>query len=165
MTNTRNRTPGWVISGLACVVLTAACSNTGEDVRVTLCKDLTRQSLGPESAITWLNTSTDMSRGEQLSVKLSFRAGENGKASQSACFYRYNAVDETALTVANPAAAYSTSPYSMTLDGRTIRNPALARLIKDAMLKQGREFIDRAQQGVEDAARAARDRLNGAETR
>jgi len=60
------------------------------------------------------------------------------------------------LTQANPESAYSSSPYRMTLDGRPITNPRLAGAIKQAMLKQGREFLDRAEQGFQDAARGLR---------
>ena len=56
---------------------------------------------------------------------------------------------EAEVLPAVPLSAYSTSPYEMTLNGRSFTGPELARTVKDAMLKQGREFVD----GIEKALR------------
>lgn len=149
--------------------LMAGCSGSDEDVRIRLCKDLASTLTQSTEAPIWKDTRVEMSRAEQLVVLLSFDAqsppGGQLAPMKAACYYRHDAVDETALTVADPMSAYSTSPYRMTLNGKEVRNPRLAEAIKRAMLKQGRELLDRAQEGIQSAARAARERLEGGTSR
>lgn len=63
--------------------------------------------------------------------------------------YVYNAVDDTALTLSDPLSAYSTSPSEMTLNGQPLSRAVLARTIRDAMAKQGSEFVDRAKKAIQ----------------
>ncbi|NEX20522.1 hypothetical protein G3480_09400 [Thiorhodococcus mannitoliphagus] len=142
---------------LAVTLLALGCSGSGEDVRIGLCKDLVVTLLPSGAAPVWTEARPEMRRSEELIVHLRFDAAGTGgarKAMQAACHYRHDAVDDTALTLANPMAAYSTSPYRMSLNGEVIGNPRLAQAIKQAMMKQGRELLERAQQGLEGAARA-----------
>ena len=128
-----------------CAILMAAaavlgCSdNPREDVRLTLCKDMVTLELG--SVPSWQGSEV-RTRGRQGATVTVHFASTDG-AGQARCDYRYDAVDDTALTLANPIEAYSTSPSQMILNGRTITNPELAQLVKRAMQKQGREFIER----------------------
>ncbi|WP_295402149.1 hypothetical protein [uncultured Thiocystis sp.] len=95
-----------------------------------------------------------MHRADHLAVNLRFEAQPrdgDGKPMQATCFYRYDAVEDTALILADPLAAYATSPYGMTLNGKAIGNPLLAEGIGRAMLKQGRALLERAQQGIDAA--------------
>ncbi|NEV60849.1 hypothetical protein G3446_02880 [Thiorhodococcus minor] len=146
----------------------AGCSGTAEDVRIRLCKDLVIAQLPGAARPAWAEADVEMRRSEELVVLLSFDArGAGGKAEpmRATCHYRHDAVDDTALTLANPAAAYSTSPYRMTLNGESIGNPRLARAIKQAMTKQGRELLEKAQKGIDDAARAIEGSFGGGEGR
>jgi hypothetical protein len=130
----------------ACAILITAgaapgCSdNPREDVRLTLCKDMVTVELG--SVPSWQGSEVRIRgyQGATVTVRLATAAGDQ----QASCDYRYDAVDDTALTLANPIEAYSTSPSKMILNGRTIVNPELAQLVKRAMQKQGRELIERA---------------------
>ena len=54
--------------------------------------------------------------------------------------------EDTAITLANPIEAFTTSPTRMTLNGRTLSGPELARAVQQALGKQGREFLDRARE-------------------
>jgi len=152
---------------LLAVLLITGCSSPGEDVRVTLCKDLVRGLLNEPQGLTWTETRNEMSRSERLSVQLRFTDQEStgglAKPMRATCDYRYNAVDETALTLSDPMAAYATSPYRMTLNDRVIGNPLLARAIKGAMLKQGREFLERAQRGINEGAAQLQRRFDPAQ--
>lgn len=141
----------YLASLLSAFALIAGCSNSGEDVRVTLCKDLVTELLDPPHAMNWTETRNDIRRADSLTVHLRFEtADQDGTAS---CGYRYTAVDDTAATLADPLSAYSTSPERMTLNGQSIHNPRLAKAIGQAMLKQGREVLERARHGFDAAAR------------
>lgn len=123
------------------------CSGSREDVRVTLCKDMVTVQVGSSQSIVWAASETKTRGYEHAAVKLRYSVGaRNGEA---VCYYKYNAVEDNALTVSDPLSAYSTSPYEMTLDGRTLAGSALARTIKEAMAKQGRELVDRVKKGFQ----------------
>ena len=128
------------LGALIFALVTAGCSDSREDVRVTLCKDMVITQLAPAQSVTWKEAKTETRGYEYAAAKLQFStpSGEG----QAVCYYNYNTVDETALTISDPLSAYSTSPFKMTLNGETLSRPALAQAIKNAMLKQGREFLD-----------------------
>jgi hypothetical protein len=115
------------------------CSGPGEDVRVTLCKDMVSTRLGPAQSPTWTDVRTETRGYEHAAVRLRFSTGAgDGEAS---CFYDYNAVEDTALALADPLSAYATSPSKMTLNGETLSKSQLADAVKKAMLKQGRDLL------------------------
>ena len=149
-----------VLGALVGLGLLTACSGQGEDVRVTLCKDLVGELAGPPSALMWQESRIEMRRGDHLAVELGFTRA--GRSLQASCTYPYDAVEENAFTAADPESAYSTSPDGVRIDGRVIRNPVLARAVEQAMLKQGRAFVEQARQGVEAAAQGLQERWNQA---
>ena len=121
---------------LTAALITAGCSGSGEDVRVTLCKDMVSTRLGP---VTWQDVRAEAKGREHAAVTLRFAAaGGDGSA---VCYYKYDAVEDTALTLADPLSAFSTSPNRMILNGKTLSRSELAQAIKQAMLKQGRELL------------------------
>lgn len=140
-------------------VLTASCSGSREDVRVSFCKSLVTTQVESPSSVRRTGVETQPRGHSGLSVVLGFEADGVGRSRQATCHYRYNAVEDTALTLSDPLSVYSTSPETMTIDGESLSRPALARAVKQAMISQGKAMIDRAQQGIEDAAAMARDRL------
>lgn len=125
--------------------LTAGCSNSGEDVRVTLCRDLVRVQLGNTPTWSGQRIEPHGRAGAVVSLNWTGTAGSDGQAT---CHYPYNAADSDLFATADPMAAYSTSPTQFVLNGRSIRNPELARLIGLAMRQQGQELIDRARAGL-----------------
>lgn len=133
------------------VLCLAGCSGAGEDVRVTLCKDLVRVLLERPGMVEWTRTDSEMRRLEYLAVHLGFDAAGQGGAQevmQASCFYRHDALEDTALALSEPMSSYATSPYRMTLNGREVGRSALAEAVKQAMLKQGRELLDRLQREI-----------------
>jgi hypothetical protein len=103
--------------------------------------------VGPAQSISWTGNETQTPGYEHAAVKLRFTA--QGRAGEAVCYYNYNAVEDTALTLSEPLSAYSTSPYEMSLNGRVLSRSALARTIKDAMAKQGKELVDRVKKGLQ----------------
>jgi hypothetical protein len=143
---------GYLIVASALVVVFGemtlmGCSGSREDVRVTLCKDMVAVQVGPAQSISWTGNETQTRGYEHAAVKLRFTA--QGRAGEAVCYYKYNAVEDTALTLSEPLSAYSTSPYEMSLNGRVLSRSALARAIKDAMAKQGSELVDRFKKGFQ----------------
>jgi hypothetical protein len=140
-------------------ILVASCSGSREDVRVSFCKSLVATQVASPSSLRWTGVETRARGHSGLTVVLGFESDGESRSRQATCHYRYNAVEDTALTLSDPLSVYSTSPETMTLDGESLTRPALARAVKQAMISQGKAMIDRAQQGIEDAAAMARDRL------
>ena len=147
---------------MTCSVLLSNCSGSGEDVRVSFCKQLVMTQVESPGSLRWTSVATEPRRYSGLSVVLGFEAGDSGRsgrARQAICVYRYNAVDETALTLSDPLSAYATSPESMSIDGEPLSRSTLATAVKNAVLMQGKAFVDRAQKEIKDAAGKVRDTL------
>jgi len=121
------------------------CSNPREDVRLSLCKDMVTGQLGAEPA--WQGNEIQI-RGYEDAV-ISIRFTNHASAGQAECAYKHAKGEDTAITLANPLEAYATSPSRMTLDGRTLTGPELARAIQMALGKQGREFLGRAKETLQ----------------
>ncbi|EXJ16280.1 hypothetical protein [Imhoffiella purpurea] len=155
-----------VLGAVSVTLLTAmsGCSNSGEDVRVVLCKDVVQALLSSDSGpVAWSSADIRMRRGEDLRVDLGFSApggGGSARAMRAVCIYPYDAVEDTALTLADPMSAYSTSPRRVILNGRSVSNPQLAEAVKRAMLAQGWDLLERARLGVESAAQHIGQGLN-----
>jgi hypothetical protein len=151
--------PGIIVALATASVLVASCSGSREDVRVSFCKALVSTQVASPGAIRWTGVETNPRGHSGLTVVLGFESDDAGRPRQASCHYRYNAVEDTALTLSDPLSVYSTSPETMTIDGQPLSRPALAEAVKRAMIAQGKALIDRAQRGIEDAAAAARERL------
>jgi len=128
-------------------LLIAGCSNPSEDVRVTLCKDIVSTERGSSVRILGAETRTKGHEHAAVSVRFSTEGGE----AQAVCYYDYDAVDDTALQLSDPLSAYATSPFEVVIDGKKLSRSGLAEAVKQAMLKQGRELVDRAKKGIEGA--------------
>jgi hypothetical protein len=122
------------------LLVLAGCANPREDVRVTLCKDMISTQLGAGDSLEWRAVETKTRGREYAMVRVRF-SGPRGDG-EASCYYDYDAVDDTALTLSDPLSAYSTSPSKMTLNGQTLSRPALARAVKEAMLKQGQGLMN-----------------------
>ncbi|WP_296808748.1 hypothetical protein [Thiocapsa sp.] len=159
MTKRTTASPGMIVALATASVLVASCSGSREDVRVSFCKKLVATQVASPSSVRWTDVQTHPRGHSGLSVVLGFESDGLSGPRQATCRYRYNAVEDTALMLSDPLSAYSTSPETMTIDGESLSRSALAEAVKQAMIAQGKAIIDRAQQGIEDAAALARDRL------
>lgn len=130
----------------ALALLTAAgltgCPNPREDVRLSLCKDMVTGQLGAEP--TWQGSEAQIRGYEDAVVSLRFTSSAG--AGRAECAYKHAKGEDMAITLANPIEAYATSPSRMTLNGRTLTGPELARAVQQALGKQGREFLDRTKE-------------------
>jgi len=154
MTKPTNRSLRTLASLLMGSVLASSCSGSGEDVRISFCKQLVMTQVDAPSALRWTRVETHPRGYSGLAVELGFEA--QGNARQATCLYRYNAVEDTALTLSDPLSAYATSPETMTIDGEPLSRSNLAGAVKNAMMMQGKAMIDRVQKGIEEAAEQMR---------
>jgi hypothetical protein len=127
--------------GLGLIVcLISACGPAGEDVRVSYCKRLLLSQLSSLGLSTaghrWIAYDADPRGYEHLRVALRLEAADaQGQMTpvHGVCFYDYDAVDDTAMTLADPLTAYSTSPSRMTVNGKALSRDRLARAKLDAL--------------------------------
>ncbi|WP_295883679.1 hypothetical protein [uncultured Thiohalocapsa sp.] len=132
--------PAITVAILLATLLALGCSGAGEDVRVTLCKDIVAVRTGAEPVFEPADVRTRGYQGAE--VRLAYQVGESpGRAT---CFYAHDAVEDTADQLANPLNAYATSPERVVITGETLSRPALAEAVKQAMLKQGRHLVEQA---------------------
>lgn len=147
MADNRRKALATSVSLLVAGLGISGCSNPREDVRITLCKDMVQTQLAGAQPINWTGVSAAARGYEHAEVRLRFTAG--GKDGEATCYYDYDAVDQTAITMSDPLAAYATSPSKMVLNGQTLSPSALAQAVKAAMLKQGRELVDQVKKAFE----------------
>ena len=136
-------------------VFLAGCSGTTEDVRVTLCKNLTQSLLPSAQSIEWTGNENTFVRPEYAVTGLTFDVTDkDGRRSsgQSACHYAYETLDETAMTLANPLTAYANLPFAMTIDGRALSDAELLTLVNEEQRRQGRKIVETLEQGARDMA-------------
>ena len=76
----------------------AGCDNPQEDVRVTLCKDMAAVDLG--TVPSWQGSEVRIRGRQGAAVMVRFNDGQ-----QATCEYKYDAVEDTALALANPIEA------------------------------------------------------------
>jgi hypothetical protein len=92
-------------------------------------------------------TETETKGYEHAVVRVHF--SDQGHRAQAECYYDHNAVDDTAEMLSDPLSAYATSPFEVTIGAKKLSGPDLAAAVKQAMLKQGKDLVDRAKKGVE----------------
>ena len=137
------------------LVLTTGCSGPTEDVRVTLCKNLTSAMQLSSESIEWKGNENTFHRPEYAVTSLSFDVvdRDGGRTvMQSACHYAYEELEDTALNLANPMDAYATLPFAMTIDGRALSDAELLRTVNEEQKRQGRQIISTLEKGARDMA-------------
>lgn len=122
------------------VLLLAACSGSTEDVQLTLCKQLAGDLVFADyQKSDWLAEDMNFKGYEDLEVVVRYKT-ETGEG-ETRCYYAYDTMDENAMTLANPATAYSTYPSKVIQDGKVLESMMWAKKINEIMLKQGKEAI------------------------
>lgn len=135
-----------LLAAVAAALILSACSGAGEDVRVTLCKDMVRVQNGGSGGLNWTQAAAETRGYDGAVVKLRW-SGSDGDGT-AVCTYSYNAVEHTAMALGDPLSSYSASPSKMVLNGQTLSKSALAETIKQAMLKQGRSLVNSVKNAV-----------------
>lgn len=156
------------LPGLGIVALIATgfavgtgCSGEREDVRVTLCKHLTESLLAQRGSLEWTGQENMFQRPEYAITVLRFALdGGEGRTGQSACHYAYEALEDTALNLANPLDAYATLPFAMTLDGRALPDAELLAAVNAEQKRLGRQVLDSLDAGARDMADRVRATLS-----
>lgn len=145
-----------LVGGLTCgVLIGAGCSGPTEDVRVTLCKNLTTALLADAGSVEWKGNENTFVRPEYAVTALTFEAADAGGSRsdmQSACHYAYEALEDTAITLADPLSAHATLPFKMTFDGSQLSDAELLQLVNAEQKRLGRRAVTTLQQGARDMA-------------
>ena len=144
---------------IAAAVL-AGCSGSTEDVRVTLCKNLTTALQGTD-AIEWGETEFAFRRPEYATTTLHYELeSAAGDAKTSACHFAYEALDDTAVNLANPISAYETLPFAMTVNDRVLSDAELLNAVNTEQQRLGRQALSSLDQSARDLAEKIRAGLN-----
>lgn len=138
------------------LLLPGCSSDPMEAVHVTLCKDIARVQLPAAQPVTWNPGDMQIRRPEYAVIHVNV----GSSPTKVSCYYNHDAVEDTALGLSDPLSEYATSPYKVTINGQQLSKAALAEAVKQAMLLQGREFVDRAKQGIENATQSVKNSLN-----
>jgi len=147
------------LSLLAAAALLGGCSGSTEDVRVTFCKDLATALKPDAKSIEWTGNQNSFKRPEFAITALTFEVvGQDGdrRGGRAACHYAYEALEDTAITLADPLSAYATLPFKMTLDGVALSDAELLRLVNAEQKRRGRQVLETLQRGAQDAAAKVR---------
>lgn len=138
------------------LVLGPGCSGPGEDVRITLCKDMAAL-LGAHGEGGWDSAVAQTARFEDLVITLTARAGDD----RATCRYGFDSDAEEHALPGDALAVYDTYPRAMTLNGALVDRERLADLVQQAMLKQGRELAEEARARIEETAERLEQGLSG----
>lgn len=138
------------------LMLHGCSNNPTEAVHVTLCKDIARVQLPAVGSVTWNQGDMQIHRPEYAVIHV--LAGS--PPTKVSCYYNHNAVEDTALGLSDPLSEYATSPFKVTINGQQLSKSALAESVKQAMLLQGREFVDRAKQGIQNVTESVESSLS-----
>ncbi len=113
---------------LSGITLTTGCSGSREDVRVTLCKELTSALMDSFQTLIWQGNENTFHYPEYVAVKVMFEIPDDS-VGEAVCFYNYDTVDENAMTHSRPLSAYSTLPDKMRLNGEPVDSSVLTDAI------------------------------------
>jgi hypothetical protein len=142
----------------------AGCSGSTEDVRVSLCKNLSTALQPSAQSIEFTGGENTFNRPSYAVTGLTFDVVDSdGKRTsmRSACHYAYEALDDTALTLADPLSAYATLPFKMTLNGRELSKVELRDLVNAEQRRLGKKAIDTVKQGARDAVDKVKSAAGG----
>lgn len=137
----------------------SACSGPTEDVRVSFCKNISSALVGDAASIEWKANDNTFRRPEYAIAALTFDVDEAGGASrtmQTACYFEYDAIEDTAQHLADPFSAYATLPFAMTVDGRMLADAELVRLRNAEQVRQGKAVIAALESGARELAAKVR---------
>ena len=139
----RGRSPMFLPLLLASSVLVLqACSGTGEDPRISLCRNLAADLTGGQ-ATQWRGEGNRFVRPSYAVVDIASDGGDT-----AACFYAYDAVEDTSSAV-NPLSAYATLPYQMEINGVPVAEPTLDTAVKVQQKQLPRKVLEEARKSVE----------------
>lgn len=141
------------------VALLAGCSGSTEDVRVTFCKNISTALVPEAESVEWTGNENTFVRPEYAKAALTFDVVDtDGKTTsmRTACYYEYDALEDTAQTLADPFSAHATLPFAMSVDGNMLSDAELVRLRNAEQIRQGKAVISALETGARDLAEKVR---------
>ena len=149
------------VAVIAAAVSLVACSGPTEDVRVTFCKDVSSALAPGAESIEWTANENTFRRPEYATAKLTFEVVDGGerKTMQTACYFAYDAIEDTAQHLADPFSAYATLPFAMSVDGRALSDAEVMRLRNNEQIRRGNAAIETLETNARDLANKVRASL------
>lgn len=147
------------IAAAAAAGLLAACSGSTEDVRVTFCKNMSSALVPDAGSIEWTGNENTFKRPEYATALLTFDVVDRGgtrKSMRTACYFEFDAIEDTAQHLADPFSAYSTLPFAMSVDGRALSDAELMRLRNAEQVRRGKAAIETLESGARELAAKVR---------
>lgn len=129
------------------ILMLGACSGSGEDPRITLCRNIAAGQTGT-AADQWQAAGNRFVRPEYAVVSVS-------GPGQAECHYAYSAVEEGAMEHATPLLAYATLPFKVTVDGRELTGQALTRVVTGQQIAGVKATAGKVQQAADKAVQEA----------
>ena len=160
--NKKTLTPGLAI--LTLPLLLSGCSGKTEDVRISLCRNLSTTLLSLQQPPQWLDQKTYIKRPAYAQITLDFKAESSmGKTInfKSVCYYQHAVYEENVITHTDPLSAYATLPYKMTLNGRNIPKRVINDATNAVVRKQGKEMLEKARKGFREAMGMIKEGIDG----
>ncbi len=149
--------PCRMLAVVSFAVVLQACSGSGEDPRVSLCRSLAAEFAGTENS-RWSADGNRFVRPEYAEVKVRSDSGET-----ASCFYEFDAAEELAAAGSQEFFDYSSLPYRMTYNGADVAENSLRAAVivqqKEApaeALRQAQEAVELAKRKIEQAVIEAR---------
>lgn len=140
------------------IAVLAGCSGSTEDVRVTFCKNISKALAPGAESVEWTGNENTFVRPEYAKAALTFDVVDvDGKTTsmRTACYYEYDALEDTAQILADPFSAHATLPFAMSVDGRMLSDAELVRLSSAEQIRQGKAAIS----ALENSARELADKI------
>jgi hypothetical protein len=134
------------------LALATGCAKKTEDVRIKLCRNVTERLLESMKPIEWKSQDAGVRREGDAAIRLAFtisRADYENRVVTSACFFKHDLVEESAVDHVDPLAAFATLPYAMTIEGEHVPEELLRKAVKDEQVEPFVEFFDKVQKDIE----------------
>jgi hypothetical protein len=151
MIKTLFKSPSFILSALIGSVLTG-CSQSTEDVRIGMCRQVTERLLESMTPIEWKSVQAQPRQQGDAEVKLGFgitKEGYEGRTITASCFYEHDMNEESALEHVNPLAAFATIPYAMEIQDKPVPEDIVRQAVTSEQLEPIKDFIKRLEQEFE----------------
>ncbi len=147
------------VAVIATAISLVACSGSTEDVRVTFCKDISSALVPGAESIEWTANENTFRRPEYATAKLTFDVVDNSgrhKTMRTACYFEFDAIEDTAQHLADPFSAYATLPFAMSVDGRALSDAEVIALRNNEQIRRGKAAIERLESSARELAAKVR---------
>ena len=148
------KTTTWKLIAITLLSVTLlSCGGKTEDVRISLCRDLSTNLVDLEQTPQWLDMKTYIKRPAYARISLAFKA--NAGNYKAACYFEYDAREENVITHTDPLSAYDTLPYKMTINGKNVPKRIIHDAVNAIVKKKGKALLEKAKSEFQKVLRSS----------